>query len=131
MLLSLHRSSSSAFAAPSLSFDSGDVHRSAVDGVMHSVGRRVSRTLLRSTSLIAERDEQRSDVLAVSAIARSECRTRAARSETRRRQLQRYLVRLRVVAAHVASRTGVLDDDVFDRAPANVVVTAQVGARSE
>jgi hypothetical protein len=89
------------------------------------------RAGLSAARLIAQRDEQRRNVLAVPSVARRVGRTRAARREAARRELQRHLVRIRVGATDMPARARILDDDVFDRVPAHVIVTAKVRARTE
>jgi hypothetical protein len=81
--------------------------------------------------LIAERDEERRDVLAMAAIARGERRAGATGAEAGRSELQSDPIRFGVGSTDVTARPGVLDHDVFDGVPPNVIVTAKVRARPE
>jgi len=133
MVRRLHRPRPRALAASSFTVDSCHVHRSSVHRVVHTVGRwrRRGRPTLRAARLVAQRDQQRRDVLAMAAVARSERRARTARRETAGRKLERDLVGIRIGPAHVAPSPRVLDDDVLDRVPPDVVVAAEVGTGAE
>jgi hypothetical protein len=66
----------------------------------------------------------------MTAIARSEGRTRAARGKPRRRQLKRDLIRLDIGAANLPASSGVLHDDMVHGVATDVVVATQIGARA-
>src|SRR4030081_194980 len=123
MLSGFHRARARTFAATALALDSRDMHRPAVNRVMDTVRRRLpSKPLLRAARLIAQCNQERRHVLAVATVTGGECRARASGREPRGRELESDLVRIRFVAANVAARPGVLDDDVLDGATAHVVV---------
>jgi hypothetical protein len=120
-----------ALASPSFTFHSGDVNRAPMDRVVDTIRLWVPAAGLSPARLIAQRDEECGHVLAVPAVARGERRTRTARNEAGRSELQRHPIRFGFGPPHVPSCTSVLDDDVFDRMPTHVVVTAQVRTRPE
>jgi hypothetical protein len=45
--------------------------------------------------------------------------------------LERNAVRVRVSAANVATRAGVLDHDVLDRVPSYVIIAAKISSRAK
>jgi hypothetical protein len=81
--------------------------------------------------MVSQGNEQRSNVLAVAAVARGKCRTSASGHEPPGRELERNLVGLGLGSTDASAGTGVLDDDAFDRVAPDVVVPAKVGSRAE
>jgi hypothetical protein len=121
------------FAAPPLPVEPGHVNRAAMNRVVDPVRRRRrrGRPRLVAASLVAKRDQQGCDVLAVPPVARRESRARTAGGEAGRRKLQRDLIGLDVRAADLPASAGIFDDDVVDGVTAHVIVAAQIGARAE
>ena len=127
----LHGARARPLAASPLSVNAGHVHRASVHRVMHTVGRRLRGTSLRPSRLVAKRDEQGRDVLAVTTVARCESWACTAGSKAVWRELQRDAVGICVCSAHVAAGAGVFNDDVLDGVPSYVVIAAKIRSCAE
>jgi hypothetical protein len=81
--------------------------------------------------VISQRNEKRGDVLAMAPVTRCERGTRTHGSESVRGKLEGDLVRVGIGPAYVSACARLLDDYVFDRMTADIVVSTQICSGSE